>query len=38
MYINRFTWIIFFKIVYVMQNIGSNKNSPNYLNATVNYH
>ena len=36
--INWFTWIIFFIIVYVIQKIGGNENSPNYLNVTVNYH
>ena len=25
-------------IVYVIQEIGRNKNSPDYLNVTVNYH
>ena len=27
-----------FVIVYILQNIGGNKNSPNYLNIMVNYH
>ena len=38
MYINWFTWIIFFMIVYVIQKNGGNKNSPSYLNITVNHH
>ena len=38
MYIDRFTWIVFFMIVYVIQKIGGNKNSPNSLNVMVNYH
>ena len=38
MYINWFTWIIFFMIVYVIQKIGGNNNSPNSLNVMVNYH
>ena len=33
---NWFTWIIFFMIVYAIQNIGGNKNSPNSLNVMVN--
>ena len=38
MYINWFTWILFFMIVHVMQKIRGNKNSPNSLNIMVNYH
>ena len=38
MYINWFTEIIFFMIVYVIQEIGDNENSPNSLNVMVNYH
>ena len=38
MYINWFTWIMFFIIVYVIQNNSGNKNSPNFLNVMVNYH
>ena len=38
MYINRFTWIIFFMITYVIQKIGGNKNSPNSINVMVNYY
>ena len=33
MYINWFAWIIFFMIVYVIQKIGGNNNSPNVLNV-----
>ena len=36
MYINWFNWIIFFIIVYAIQNIGGNKNSPSSLNIMVN--
>ena len=38
MYINWFTWMIFFMIVYVIQKNGGNKNSPNYLNVMIYYH
>ena len=38
MYINWFTWKIFFMIVYVTRKIGGDKNSPNYLNIMENYH
>ena len=38
MYINWFTGVIFFMIVYVIQEIGGNENSPNSLNVMVNYH
>ena len=38
MYINWFTLIIFFMIVYVKQKIGGNDNSPNSLNVMVNLH
>ena len=38
MYINWFTWVIFFMKVYVFQKIGGNKNDPNSLNVMVNYH
>ena len=38
MYIKCFPWIIFFMIVYVIQKIGGNVNSPNSLNIMVNYH
>ena len=37
MYINWFTRI-FFIIVYVIQKIGGNENSPNSINALVNYY
>ena len=43
-----FSWIIFIKdciyiyyfliIVYIIQNIGGNENSPNSINVMVNYH
>ena len=38
MYINWFTWIIFFMIIYVIQKIGGNENYPNSLNVMVNDH
>ena len=38
MYINWFTWIIFFMIVYVIHKIGVNNNSPNSLNIKLNYY
>ena len=38
MYINWFTWITFFMIVYVILKIRGNENSPNSLNVMVNYH
>ena len=37
MYINWFTWIIFFTIVHAIQKIGGDENSPNSLNIMVNY-
>ena len=38
MHINRFNCIIFFIIVYVIQKIGGNNNSLNYLNVRINCH
>ena len=38
MYINWFTWIIFFIIVYAIEINEGKDNSPNFLNAMVNYH
>ena len=38
MYINWFAWIIFFSVVYVIQKIGGNDNSPNPISVMVNYH
>ena len=38
MYINWFTCILFFVIVYAIQKIRGNENSPNSLNITVNYY
>ena len=38
MYIDWFTWIIFFIIVHVIQKIGGNDNYPNSLKVMVNYH
>ena len=35
MYINWFTWIIIFIIVYVIQKIGGNENYLNYLNINI---
>ena len=37
-YINWFTWIIFFMIIYVILKIGGNENSPNSIKVTVNCH
>ena len=37
-YINLFTWIIFFITVYVIQKIGGNENSSDSLNIKVNCH
>ena len=37
MYINWFTWIMLFNIVYVIRKIGGNKKSPSSLNVMVNY-
>ena len=36
MYISWFTWIIFIHVFYVIQEIGGDKNSPDYLNVMVN--
>ena len=38
MYITWFNWIKKFMIVYVIQKIGGNENSPSSLNIMVNYH
>ena len=38
MYINWFTWIIFFMIVYVIQKIGGKENYQNSFNVMANYH
>ena len=38
MYINWFTWIVFFMIIYVIQKFMGDKNSPNSLNIMVIYH
>ena len=38
MYINCFTWIIFFTIVYVIQKFEGNENPPNSLKVMANYH
>ena len=38
MYINWFTWIIFIHGCICYKKIGGNENSPDSLNAMVNYH